>query len=254
MDLVKLISDYEIWKIANELATEFYPIKYPKDRKDDRVRLIDFKDGLREIKKSKHKLKRNLPLLDSFLSYMNPKRKWTYSDESMLDSLYRIEIRPDDLFDLCDRGDIRFVDRENFNIYRFLFDHEIYDDRALQFLFMVYDIKRPESIDWGYNEEVYDFDEIELSRAKRLRKVSESDASAKEIIKTAENLKKESKVEEKKEKDLSKSSDNEEPRPSKDSSKKSTKSVKSDDKKSNSKKASSTTKKQSAKKTNTKKK
>lgn len=197
MDLVKLISDYEIWKIANDLATDFYPITYPKDRKDDRDRLIDFKDGLREIKKSKHKLKRNLPLLDKFLSYMNPKRKWTYNDESMLESLYRIEVRPDDLFELCERGDVRFDDTEIYNIYRFLFDHEIYDDKALQFLFEVYEIKRPESIDWGYSEEEFEFDESELSRARKLRKVSESDASAKEIIKTAESLKKQNKMEDK---------------------------------------------------------
>lgn len=199
MDLVKLISDYEIWKIANDLATDFYPITYPKDRKDDRDRLIDFKDGLREIKKSKHKLKRNLPLLDKFLSYMNPKRKWAYDDEAMLESLYRIEIRPDDLFELCEKGDIRFDDTEIFNIYRFLFDHEIYDDEALQFLFEVYEIERPVSIDWGYEEESYEFDDLELSRARKLRQVSESDASAKEIIKTAEKLKKAKKSSEEKE-------------------------------------------------------
>lgn len=267
MDLVKLISDYEIWKIANELATDFYPIEYPKDRKDDRDRLIDFKDGLREIKKSKHKLKRNLPLLDKFLSYMNPKRKWTYSDESIFESLYRIEIRSDDLFDLCERGDVRFGNEEIYNIYRFLFDHEIYGDEPLQFLLKVYDIEKPESIDWGYEEEVFEFSDAEVSRAKRLRKVSESDASAKEIIKTAESLKKESKdvknktqKEEDKSKTISKNTKNKSSNEKnakegskgvikKTSSKKTTSSVKAD-----SKKTSTKAKNKPAKKTGTKKK
>ena len=75
MDLIKLTCDFEVWKIANSLAEEFYPVNYPEERKADRERLIDFKDGLRNIKKSKHTLERNLEELDKLLSYLNPKRR-----------------------------------------------------------------------------------------------------------------------------------------------------------------------------------
>lgn len=175
MDLIKLTCDFEIWKIANNLAEEFYPVNYPEERKADRERLIDFKDGLRNIKKSKHTLERNLDELDKFLSYLNPKRRWEYSDLSMIDSIYRIELRADDLFDMMERGDIRFKKTDVYNIYRFLFEHEIYDREALVFLAKVYEIELPKKIEWYEASDDYEFDASEISRARKILKVDVKD-------------------------------------------------------------------------------
>lgn len=175
MDLIKLTCDFEIWKIANNLAEEFYPVNYPEERKADRERLIDFKDGLRNIKKSKHTLERNLEELDKLLSYLNPKRRWEYSDLSMIDSIYRIELRADDLFDLMERGDIRFKKADVYNIYRFLFEHEIYDREALVFLAKVYEIELPKKIEWYEASDDYEFDASEISRARKILKVDAKD-------------------------------------------------------------------------------
>lgn len=175
MDLIKLTCDFEIWKIANNLAEEFYPVNYSEERKVDRERLIDFKDGLRNIKKSKHTLERNLEELDKLLSYLNPKRRWEYSDLSMIDSIYRIELRADDLFDLMERGDIRFKKTDVYNIYRFLFEHEIYDREALVFLAKVYEIELPKKIEWYEANDDYEFDASEISRARKILKVDVKD-------------------------------------------------------------------------------
>lgn len=175
MDLIKLTCDFEIWKIANNLAEEFYPVNYPEERKADRERLIDFKDGLRNIKKSKHTLERNLEELDKLLSYLNPKRRWEYSDLSMIDSIYRIELRADDLFDMMERGDIRFKKTDVYNIYRFLFEHEIYDREALVFLAKVYEIELPKKIEWYEASDDYEFDASEISRARKILKVDVKD-------------------------------------------------------------------------------
>lgn len=175
MDLIKLTCDFEVWKIANSLAEEFYPVNYPEERKADRERLIDFKDGLRNIKKSKHTLERNLEELDKLLSYLNPKRRWEYSDLSMIDSIYRIELRADDLFDMMERGDIRFKKTDVYDIYRFLFEHEIYDREALVFLAKVYEIELPKKIEWYEASDDYEFDASEISRARKILKVDVKD-------------------------------------------------------------------------------
>lgn len=175
MDLIKLTCDFEVWKIANNLAEEFYPVNYPEERKADRERLIDFKDGLRNIKKSKHTLERNLEELEKLLSYLNPKRRWEYSDLSMIDSIYRIELRADDLFDMMERGDIRFKKTDVYDIYRFLFEHEIYDREALVFLAKVYEIELPKKIEWYEASDDYEFDASEISRARKILKVDVKD-------------------------------------------------------------------------------
>ena len=175
MDLIKLTCDFEVWKIANSLAEEFYPVNYPEERKADRERLIDFKDGLRNIKKSKHTLERNLEELEKLLSYLNPKRRWEYSDLSMIDSIYRIELRADDLFDMMERGDIRFKKTDVYDIYRFLFEHEIYDREALVFLAKVYEIELPKKIEWYEASDDYEFDASEISRARKILKVDVKD-------------------------------------------------------------------------------
>ena len=175
MDLIKLTCDFEVWKIANNLAEEFYPVDYPEERKADRERLIDFKDGLRNIKKSKHQLGRNLEELDKFLAYLNPKRRWEYSDLSMIDSLYMVEIRAEDLFDLMERGDIRFKKTDVYDIYRFLFEHEIYDREALVFLANVYEIALPQKIEWFEANDEYEFDDSDISKARKILKVEIKD-------------------------------------------------------------------------------
>lgn len=175
MDLIKLTCDFEVWKIANNLAEEFYPVGYPEERKADRERLIDFKDGLRNIKKSKHQLGRNLEELDKFLAYLNPKRRWEYSDLSMIDSLYMVEIRAEDLFDLMERGDIRFKKTDVYDIYRFLFEHEIYDREALVFLASVYEIALPQKIEWFEANDEYEFDDSDISKARKILKVEIKD-------------------------------------------------------------------------------
>ncbi len=175
MDLIKLTCDFEVWKIANNLAEEFYPVDYPEERKADRERLIDFKDGLRNIKKSKHQLGRNLEELDKFLAYLNPKRRWEYSDLSMIDSLYMVEIRAEDLFDLMERGDIRFKKTDVYDIYRFLFEHEIYDREALVFLASVYEIALPQKIEWFEASDEYEFDDSDISKARKILKVEIKD-------------------------------------------------------------------------------
>ena len=175
MDLIKLTCDFEVWKIANNLAEEFYPVDYPEERKADRERLIDFKDGLRNIKKSKHQLGRNLEELDKFLAYLNPKRRWEYSDLSMIDSLYMVEIRAEDLFDLMERGDIRFKKTDVYDIYRFLFEHEIYDREALVFLASVYEIALPQKIEWFEANDEYEFDDSDISKARKILKVEIKD-------------------------------------------------------------------------------
>lgn len=175
MDLIKLTCGFEVWKIANNLAEEFYPVDYPEERKADRERLIDFKDGLRNIKKSKHQLGRNLEELDKFLAYLNPKRRWEYSDLSMIDSLYMVEIRAEDLFDLMERGDIRFKKTDVYDIYRFLFEHEIYDREALVFLASVYEIALPQKIVWFEANDEYEFDDSDISKARKILKVEIKD-------------------------------------------------------------------------------
>ena len=175
MDLIKLTCDFEVWKIANNLAEEFYPVDYSEERKADRERLIDFKDGLRNIKKSKHQLGRNLEELDKFLAYLNPKRRWEYSDLSMIDSLYMVEIRAEDLFDLMERGDIRFKKTDVYDIYRFLFEHEIYDREALVFLASVYEIALPQKIEWFEANDEYEFDDSDISKARKILKVEIKD-------------------------------------------------------------------------------
>ena len=175
MDLIKLTCDFEVWKIANNLAEEFYPVDYPEERKADRERLIDFKDGLRNIKKTKHKLERNLEQLDKFLAFLNPKRRWEYSDLSMIDSLYMVELRAEDLFDLMERGDIRFKKSDIYDIYRFLFAHEIYDREALLFLASVYEIELPKKVEWFEASDEYEFDDSDISKARKILKVEIKD-------------------------------------------------------------------------------
>lgn len=177
MNFVKLTGDYEFWKIAHNLAIDFFPIDYDEERKADRERLIDFKDGLRNINKAKHSFMVNTARLEELLAFLNPKRKWTFDDISMLDAIYYIEARPDDLFDLMERGDIRFEEKENYNIYRYLFDHEIYDDEALAFLFKIYDVERPESI-LGKKPKEYVFEQEYLESALKLVKSHKKNKNA----------------------------------------------------------------------------
>ena len=93
----------------------------------------------------------------------------------MIDSIYRIELRADDLFDMMERGDIRFKKTDVYDIYRFLFEHEIYDREALVFLAKVYEIELPKKIEWYEASDDYEFDASEISRARKILKVDVKD-------------------------------------------------------------------------------
>lgn len=171
MDYLEHLNNFEIFKIANELAVDIYPIEY--EEKDERDMLIDFKDVLRKAIKSKSKVIAH-EKANNLLKFMNPKRKWPWQRLETFNYIYEIEpnyeIFSNLLFSAC-------FNIENINeelIYKYLIISEVYDRSVLNFLFQVYDLEVPElSHPFEEAEEEFEFSEEDLKAAKKLLKTGD---------------------------------------------------------------------------------
>lgn len=163
MNYVDHLNNFEIFKMANELAVNIYP-NAPIE-KEEREMLIDFKDVLRKTLKSKSKIISH-DRANVLLKFMNPKRKWPWERLETLNYIYEIEPNFDVFSNLLDASGIDVSDSNEELIFKYLIISEIYDRSVLKFLYEVYDLKLPELSDpFDYTVDVlYTDDDIKAAK------------------------------------------------------------------------------------------
>lgn len=141
MERYEIIKKFELFKIANSLAIDFFPTQ--SESKEDRERLIDFKNVLRKQLSSRTKSV-NAKKAQKLLDWMNPKRKWQWDDLESTNIIFEIEPSYEVYADLAVAGNIPILDEGSFLIYKFMLESEIYDRQTLVLLHKYYNIDLPE--------------------------------------------------------------------------------------------------------------
>lgn len=164
MNYVDHLNNFEIFKMANELACEIYPSEF--EEKETRDMLIDFKDVLRKTLKNKTKIISH-EKADILLKYMNPKRKWPWSRLETFNVIYEIQPNFEVFSNLLEASSVDLQNTNEELIFKYLIVNEVYDRSVLRFLFKVYDLDLPNLCEPFVDSSEDLFTEDDLKTAKK---------------------------------------------------------------------------------------
>lgn len=181
MNYVEHLNNFEIFKIANELAVEIYP--FEPEEKDVRDRLIDFKNVLRTALKSKSKIISH-DKAEVLLKFMNPKRKWPWERLETFNIIYEIEPNFEVFSDLLCAGGFDVDDTNEELIFKYLITGEVYDRSVLKFLYKVYDLELPKLLDPFKDDEEVLYSDDDIKSAKKILKKGDFKPSNSPILST----------------------------------------------------------------------